>query len=88
VKKGWILRRLGPHCSAIELSDYPKRRDERHLVQAMGVETANVHLGTPEALAAVRRDLKRREGRWLRAAAERMAEATLTEWKEWRARRG
>jgi hypothetical protein len=88
LRKGWLTRRLGPHCSAIELTDYPKRRDERHLVLAMGQETANVHLGTPDALAAIRRDLKRRKKRWLLDAAERMAEATLREWKEWRTRRG
>ena len=88
IRKGWVLRRLGPHCSAIELADYPKRRDEQRLVRAMGRETANVHFGTPEALPAIRRDLKRRKGRWLIEAARRMADATLAEWQEWRARRG
>ncbi len=84
--KDWMLRRLGPHCSPILLSDYPKKRDELHLVQAMGRETANVHLGTPEALPAIRRDLKRRKTRWLFDAASRMAEATLEDWRAWRAR--
>jgi uncharacterized protein (DUF2252 family) len=84
--KDWMLRRLGPHCSAILLSDYPRKRDELHLVQAMGRETANVHLGTPEALPAIRRDLRRRKTRWLFDAASRMAEATLSDWKAWRAR--
>jgi uncharacterized protein (DUF2252 family) len=87
LRKGWLMRRLGPHCSAIELADYPKHRDERHLMLAMGCETGNVHLGTPDAVSAIRRDLKRRKRRWLFEAAERMAEATLNEWKEWRARR-
>jgi hypothetical protein len=87
-RKGWMLRRLGPHCSAIELADYPARRDERRLLKAMGRETGNIHLGSPDAIAAIRRDLRRRTKRWLHEAAARMAEATLTEWKEWRARRG
>jgi uncharacterized protein (DUF2252 family) len=84
-RKGWMLRRLGPHCSQIELGDLPKRRDHHVILKAMGRETANVHRGSPDALAAVRRDLKRRGKRWLHEAAARMAEATLAEWKAWRA---
>jgi len=85
--EGWLVRRIGPHCSRIELSDLPARRDERHLLEAMGRETANVHLGTPEAVAAVRADLRRRKPAWLHEAAQAMAEATLRDWKDWRARR-
>lgn len=84
-EQGWLLRRLAPHCTRIELDDLPKRHDERLLLEAMGAETANVHLGSPEALAGIRRDLKRRGGDWLRDAASRMAEATLKDWKDWRA---
>jgi hypothetical protein len=83
-EKAWVLRRLGPHCSAILLADYPKRRDERCLLEAMGRETANIHWGSPEKIAAIRRDLKRRKGPWLRDAAATMAEATLRDWKAWR----
>jgi hypothetical protein len=54
----------------------------------MGRETANVHWGTPEKVRAIRRDLKRRKPRWLRDAAETMAEATLKDWKVWRKSRG
>ena len=85
-RKGWTLRRLGPHCSAIELDDLPKRRDHRVILKAMGRETANVHWGSPEALAVVRRDLKRRGKRWLHEAASRMAEATIKDWQAWRQR--
>ncbi len=87
-RKGWVLRRLGPHCSKIELSDFPKRRAPLVILKAMGRETANVHLGSPAAVAAIRRDLKRRKGRWLDDAAVRMAEVTLAEWREWRRARG
>jgi hypothetical protein len=83
-EKAWVLRRLGPHCSAILLADYPKRRDERCLLEAMGRETANIHWGSPEKIDAIRRDLKRRKGPWLRDAAATMAEATLRDWKAWR----
>jgi hypothetical protein len=84
-KKGWVLRRLAPHCTRIELADLPQRRDERHILEAMGQETANVHFATPSALPRVRRDLKRRGTKWLHEAASKMAAAIRAEWKEWRA---
>ena len=52
----------------------------------MGRELANVHLGTRRAVAAVRRDLPQRKSKWLRQAAEVMAEATRKDWKGWRNR--
>jgi hypothetical protein len=88
VRKGWVLRRLGPLCSAIALADFPRRREEQRILKAMGRETANVHWGTPDKIAAIRRDLKRRKKRWLHEAAAVMAEATLADWKEWRKARG
>jgi hypothetical protein len=84
MRKGWVLRRLAPHCTRIELGDFPQARDERYLLYAMGCETANVHLGSGAAIAAVRADLKRRGPHWLLAAAERMAAATTADWKAWR----
>jgi uncharacterized protein (DUF2252 family) len=86
VEQGWLLRRLGPHCARIELSDLPKKADEKYLLRAMGRETANIHLGTPEAIHAIRADLKKRKKRWLFDAAEKMTAATLADWKEWRGR--
>ena len=82
--KGWLLRRLGPHCSRIELAEVPKERDERHVLQCMGREIANVHLGSRERIVAIRADLKRRKRGWLLGAAETMAEATLQDWKAWK----
>lgn len=84
VERGWLLRRIGPHCSRIELADFPKRPDELRILRAMGRETANVHLGSASAISAVRRDLKRRGERWLHAAARTMADAVIKDWKEWR----
>jgi uncharacterized protein (DUF2252 family) len=85
VEEDWLLRRIGPHCSRIELSALPKRRDEARLLHAMGRETANIHHGTPEAVAAIRKDLTRRKPEWLLAAAQGMAEATTRDWKQWKA---
>jgi hypothetical protein len=85
IEQGWLIRRLGPHCSRIELGDLPRRKDERVLLQAMGAETANIHLGSTSALPALRRDLEARGPDWLRDAARRMAKATLKDWNAWRA---
>jgi hypothetical protein len=84
VQEGWMLRRLSPYCSRIELSQLPGGHDEERLSRAMGKELANVHLGSRRALAAVRRDLRRRKPEWLAQAARSMAEATVRDWKEWK----
>ena len=79
----WLLRRLAPDCSRIELRSLPKSRDELKLLHAMGWETANVHLGTKKAVRRVLGDLKKRPAKWLGKAAEAMAKATIDDWKEW-----
>jgi hypothetical protein len=80
----WIVRRLAPDCSRVELASLPKDRDEQKLMHAMGQETANVHMGDSQAKAAIRADLQGRHSKWLVEAAEAMAEATQDDWKQWR----
>jgi hypothetical protein len=80
----WIVRRLAPDCCHIEMQSLPKERDEEKLAYCMGWETANIHLGNREAIPAVKRDLARREGRWLHKAAKAMLNATLDDWNIWR----
>lgn len=80
----WIVRRLAPDCSRVELASLPKDRDEQKLLRAMGQETANVHAGDSQAKAAIQKDLQERHGKWLRKAADAMAEATEEDWKQWR----
>jgi hypothetical protein len=84
LKGRWIVRRLAPYCSRVELSSMPKERDEAKLLHAMGFETANVHLGTPRAVQAILRDLAKRPRHWLHDAAARMVKATTEDWQEWR----
>jgi hypothetical protein len=86
VRDGWVIRRLSPDCSRIELAMLPKRRDEARLLKAMGWEAGNVHLGTRGAAKAILVDLTRRRQGWLRDAATRMARLVRADWKEWRAR--
>jgi len=84
LKGQWIVRRLAPDCSRIELSALPKERDEIRLLHAMGFETANVHLGSRKA-GAIERDLKKRRDGWLSRAAEEMVTSVTTDWEQWRA---
>jgi uncharacterized protein DUF2252 len=79
----WLVRRLSPYCSRIELTSLPKKRNEGKLLYAMGWETANVHLGNHKVIKAVQRDLAKRKAKWLREAAKAMTKATLTDWKDW-----
>lgn len=79
----WLLRRLSPYCSRIELTALPKKRHEGKLLYAMGWETANVHLGDQPQVKAVQRDLAARKSAWLRNAAKAMLKATLADWKDW-----
>jgi uncharacterized protein (DUF2252 family) len=84
LKGTWILRRLSPFCSRIELSSLARSRDEEKLLWAMGRELANVHLGTRGAGQRILLDLEKRKAKWLRRATETMMEATLRDWKTWR----
>ena len=79
----WLLRRLAPDCSRIEMSSLPAKRDEQRLLYAMGWETANIHLGGERAIANVKRDLRRRKGNWLHRAAKEMVQAVRHDWTEW-----
>lgn len=86
LRGSWIVRRLAPHCTRIELFAMPKERDETRLLHAMGWETANVHWGSREAVPKVRRDLARRPAHWLHDASKEMVKATVRDWEEWKTR--
>jgi hypothetical protein len=81
---GWVVRRLSPYCSRIELADLNESRDEERLLCAMGVELANVHLGSKKSTARVLADLRGRKSKWLLFASKVMAEAVTADWKDWR----
>jgi hypothetical protein len=87
MRGNWIVRRLSPHCSRIELEALGTSRGECRLLEAMGRETANVHLGTVEKRKAILKDLRGRKGNWLVGAAQAMADAMEKDWRVWRERR-
>jgi hypothetical protein len=66
------------------LAVLPRNRDERRLLFSMGWETANVHLGNPEAIKSARKHLKKQRANWLYAAARQMAIAVKEDWQVWK----
>jgi hypothetical protein len=84
VKQEWIVRRLAPDCSRVELSQLPKQREETKLLFAMGFETANVHLGTGRAGKAIAKDFAKRPKKWLHESAAAMGKAIKNDWVEWK----
>jgi hypothetical protein len=85
VKGRWLVRRLAPDCSRIELPSLPSKRDHAKLLHAMGFETANVHLGTRDA-RSLEADLKKRPANWLHKAAITMVKSVDQDWKRWKSR--
>lgn len=85
-RAGWIVRRLAPDCSRVELARAPARADQAEWLVAMGAEAANIHLGSRRDIARVARDLERRDPGWLRQAARAMVAVTRREHAEWAAR--
>jgi uncharacterized protein DUF2252 len=80
----WIVRRLSPHCSRIELADIKAQGEELRLLRAMGWETANIHLGTPRARKPVLRHMQKQKGKWLHEATDAMLQAVREDWKTWK----
>jgi uncharacterized protein DUF2252 len=80
----WIVRRLSPHCSRVELADIPSATDEEQLLFVMGWETANIHLDSERTRKVIRADLARRPVKWLLKTSRKMSEATIADWKVWR----
>jgi hypothetical protein len=83
---GWVVRRLAPDCSRVEMKHLTGIRDECKLLWTMGWEAGNVHLGSSRQREAIRRDLRGRKGDWLCIAARSMRDATVRDYRAWRNR--
>jgi hypothetical protein len=83
-ERKWVIRRLAPRCSRIELSHLANVLDQIRLLEAMGAEVANVHLGTVGAAGTILADLDNRPPEWLEDAARSMARSLEGDWQAWR----
>jgi hypothetical protein len=85
VRRGWLVRRLAPDCSRIDIEELVHHRDFASLLHAMGAETANNHLGTPKkARKRLRAALAELPADWLPAAARAMHKACLKDWRDFK----
>jgi len=83
----WVVRRLAPDCSKIELVELPGPHERLKMLKAMSRELLNVHSGTAGGLEAIRLDWNRRGQRrsgWLEHSALAMAERVERDFEEWR----
>jgi len=80
----WIVRRLSPHCSRIELVTLRAPGKELRLLRAMGWETANIHLGTATARKPILSHMQKQKGKWLHQATAEMLKAVREDWKIWK----
>jgi len=85
IRRGWLVRRLAPDCSRIDINELVHHRDLASLLHAMGAETANIHLGTPrKGRKRIRTDLADLPKDWLLTAASEMHKVTLKEWHDFK----
>jgi len=77
----WVVRRLAPDSSDIELTELAKKRDRAKLLYAMGWETANIHQGSQ--MSDVQKHVKELPPKWLNSAVKNMLEVTRKDWKRW-----
>jgi hypothetical protein len=82
--EGWLIRRLAPDGSRVELADLPDRRDDEKMFQAMGREIGNIHRRAPQAPEAVAA-LKGLPSARLVGAARDMVTALTADWETFRA---
>ena len=83
-RKGWLVRRLGPDCSRIDISELVRHHDHALLLSCMGAEVANIHLGGKKARKRIIRNLAELPENWFLRAVEKMHQVSLADWKKFR----
>jgi hypothetical protein len=86
VRRGWLVRRLGPDCSRIDIDELVHHEDLASLLYCMGQETANIHLGTPKGRKLIRESWKHLPPDWLESAARLMLKLSLKDWDRFKSR--
>jgi hypothetical protein len=82
----WVVRRLAPDVTRLEITALRRKHDEGAILRSMGGAAANVHL-VPHKLAAsakgLRKDEAARPAGWLADAAQTMVKLTLADHRAW-----
>jgi hypothetical protein len=80
----WLVRRLAPDCSRIDLEQLKHHEDMASLLHSMGWETANIHLGKLKTPRKILGALRKLPHTWLAEAAQAMFDRTLKDWNRFR----
>jgi hypothetical protein len=80
----WLMRRLAPDSSPLDIESLIGIRDEERFLRAMAVEAANVHLGSARSPKRILEDLDKRPAKWLRSAVKDMSDVLIKDWKKWK----
>jgi hypothetical protein len=78
-----VVRRLSPNNRKITVKDNFADLLEEKMLNAMGYELANIHLGTGDNLGAIQDDLAKRKGTWLQDAVTNATDFVTDEFKDW-----
>jgi hypothetical protein len=84
LKGKWLVRRLAPDSSALEIETLEGEKDEERLLGAMAWEAANVHCGSFRSPKRILKDLNNRPAKWLRSAVKDMGKAVIRDWRDWK----
>lgn len=84
ITDGYVVRRLGPEHTKIDLAHVSKVADESRVLWLMGYETANIHMSTKNGAPAILKDLAKRDPNWLVDAARTMSKSTMQDYKDWK----
>ncbi len=79
------VRRLSPNNRKIEADKNPASLFTPDMLENMGFELANVHLGKADHRDAISHDLDKRKAGWLAANAKLAAEAVERDFDDWKA---
>jgi hypothetical protein len=79
-----VVRRLSPNSQKIETKDDASKLRNSKMLQRMGQELANIHLGTNNRRASIKKDLDGRKRGWLHDATEVSSTFVANEFKEWK----
>ena len=86
VRRGWLVRRLGPDCSRIDIDELVHHEDFAALLYCMGQETANIHLGTSKGRSRIREAWNHLGPDWLEVSSHLMLKLSLKDWNQFKAK--
>lgn len=85
LKGAWLIRRLAPDCTKVEMELIERQADQAKLLSAMGRETAALHHAAGNA-DAILSEFDRVSERWFRETAGSLADTVRSAHKAWRKR--